>query len=71
MDKAVKSHRESGRSVTVKLRADTLTLAMERSGFADPAELVEFALRLLIAPDPSADFARASRGSLPDFDLTI
>ncbi len=71
MDKAAKSHRKLAGLVPVKVRADTLDLAMERSGFDDPAALVEFSLRLLIASDPSAAFARASRGSLPEFDLNL
>jgi len=44
---------------------------MERTGIDDPAELVAFAIGLLLAPDPSADFARATRGSMPGFDLDI
>ncbi len=71
MEEVVKSHRKLAGLVPVKVRDDTLALAMERSGFDDPAALVEFSLRLLIEPDPSAEFARASRGSLSDFDLRI
>nr|WP_294517144.1 hypothetical protein [uncultured Rhodopila sp.] len=56
-------------SVTVDREA--LHLAMERTGIDDPAELVAFAVGLLLAPDPSADFARATRGSMPGFDLDI
>lgn len=48
-----------------------LRLAVERTGIADAAALVEFALRLLTEPDPSAEFAEQTRGTLPDLDLDI
>jgi hypothetical protein len=56
---------------SVEVDCDALHLAMERTGIDDPAELVAFAVGLLLAPDPSADFARATRGSMPGFDLDI
>jgi hypothetical protein len=56
---------------SVEVDQETLHLAMERTGIDDPAELVAFAISLLLAPDPSADFARATRGSMPGFDLDI
>ncbi len=55
----------------VAVDRETLQLAMARAGLSDPTELVEFAPGLLTAPDPSADFARQSRGSLPGFDLDV
>lgn len=56
---------------SVEVDQEALHLAMERTGIDDPAELVAFALGLLLAPDPSADFARSTRGSMPGFDLDI
>nr|WP_294517137.1 hypothetical protein [uncultured Rhodopila sp.] len=56
---------------SVEVDQEALHLAMERTGIDDPAELVAFAVGLLLAPDPSADFARAARGSMPGFDLDI
>lgn len=55
----------------VAVDIETLRLAMALTGLSDPAELVEFALSLLTAPDPSAAFSRQSRGSLPGFDLDV
>lgn len=56
---------------SVIVDSETLRLAMERTGLADPARVVEFALRLLSEADPSADIARAARGSLPGLHLDI
>jgi hypothetical protein len=55
----------------VAVDREILKLAMALTGLSDPTELVEFALGLLTAPDPSADFARKSRGTLPGFDLDV
>jgi len=61
----------AGKMIRVAVDCETLKLAMALTGLSDPTELVEFALGLLTAPDPSADFARQSRGSLPGFDLDV
>ena len=53
----------------VPVNLDTLKLATQRTGINDAAELVEFALRLLTSADPSADFARERRETMPGFDL--
>lgn len=55
----------------VAVDPETLKLATERTGINDPVELVKFALRLLVDADPSADFARASRGTMPGFNLDV
>lgn len=60
-----------GKIVSVLADRDTLKLAMERTGIEDPAKLVDFSLRLLTEPDPSAEFAREMRGSLSGFDLDV
>jgi hypothetical protein len=60
-----------GTTASVPVDRDTLKRAVERTGIADPTELVDFALRLLSEADPSADFARRARGTLPDLDLDV
>jgi hypothetical protein len=70
---APKKGQEMAASKVTQVAVDheTLELAMALTGIEDPTELVEFALRLLTAPDPAAAFARKSRGSLPGFDLDV
>jgi len=57
--------------ISVPVGRALLHLAAERTGIADAASLVDFALRLLTGPDPSAEYARQMRGTLPDLDLDI
>ena len=62
----------TGKEVTrVAVDRETLRLAVKRTGIQNPVELVEFALRLLVAADPSASFAQAMRGHLPGLDLDV
>jgi hypothetical protein len=57
--------------INVPVNKYLLRLAMARTGIEDSGELVLFALRLLTDPDPSDDFIREMRGSLPGFDLDV
>ena len=67
---AVESIQRHGETA-VLVNDGVLQSAMHRTGMQDATALVEFALGLLTEHDPSADIARAARGSLPGFDLPI
>jgi hypothetical protein len=58
-----------GSTESVAVPAELLRAARERTGIGSDAELVAFALSLLIEPDPAADFLRDKRGSLPGLEL--
>ncbi len=56
----------------VPVPAELLRAAREKTGIESDAELVAFALSLLVEPDPAAEFLREERGSLPrDFRLDV
>lgn len=59
-------------TVPVEVTAELLRAAREKTGIESDAELVAFALSLLVEPDPAAEFLREERGSLPrDFRLDV
>lgn len=57
------------RAGAVPVDPELLKSAGEVTGITDPAELVRFALSLLLQPDPSGDVMREERGAAPGFEL--
>lgn len=49
---------------TVRVDHETVRRAVDLTGIEEPDELVDFALRLLVDADPSADYARGMRENL-------
>ena len=67
--RARKSARRAERAEAIPVDPELLKSAGEVTGIMDRAELVRFALSLLLQPDPSGDAMREERGAAPGFEL--
>ena len=67
--RAGKPEKPSKRAGTVPVDPELLKSAGKVTGIMDPAELVRFALSLLLQPDLSGDVMRKERGAAPGFEL--
>jgi len=61
----------SAETVDVPVNRRLLLRAAGNTGVENPAELVDVALQLLVQPDPSKEFARSKRGTMPDLEIDI